>query len=51
LVQLEGAVYSVPSRWAGLDLVVRVGATIITVVGFHVVAYGGAVRIVGLDRR
>ena len=26
LVRLEGAVYSVPCRWAGLDLVVRIGA-------------------------
>src|SRR5688572_25343722 len=25
MVRLDGAVYSVPSRWAGLDLVVRVG--------------------------
>ena len=25
LVRLEGAVYSVPCRWAGLDLVARVG--------------------------
>ncbi len=33
LVRLEGALYSVPSRWAGLDLVVRVGATTVTVVG------------------
>ena len=33
LVRLEGAVYSVPSRWAGLDLVVRVGATTVTIVG------------------
>ncbi len=33
LVRLEGAVYSVPTRWAGLDLVVRVGATTVTVVG------------------
>jgi Mu transposase-like protein len=33
LVRLEGAVYSVPSRWAGLDLVVRIGATIVTIVG------------------
>jgi hypothetical protein len=33
LVRLEGAYYSVPSRWAGLDLVVRVGATTVTVVG------------------
>ena len=28
LVRLEGASYSVPTRWAGLDLVVRTGATI-----------------------
>ena len=33
LVRLEGAVYSVPSRWAGLDLVVHVGATTVTIVG------------------
>ena len=33
LVRLEGAVYSVPSRWAGLDLVVRTGATTVTIVG------------------
>lgn len=33
LVRLEGAVYSVPCRWAGLDLVARVGATRITIVG------------------
>jgi hypothetical protein len=33
LVRLEGAVYSVPSRWAGLDLVVRVGAVNVTIVG------------------
>jgi len=33
LVRLEGAVYSVPCRWAGLDLVARVGATTITIVG------------------
>jgi transposase len=33
LVRLEGAYYSVPSRWAGLDLVVRVGAATVTVVG------------------
>ena len=26
-------VYSVPSRWAGLDLVVRIGATTVTIVG------------------
>jgi transposase len=33
LVRLEGAVYSVPCRWAGLDLVARIGATTITIVG------------------
>src|SRR5207302_8514129 len=33
LVRLEGAVYSVLSRWAGLDLVVRIGATPDTIVG------------------
>jgi transposase len=33
MVRLEGAVYSVPSRWAGLDLVVRIGATTVTIVG------------------
>jgi transposase len=33
LVRLEGAFYSVPSRWAGLDLIVRIGATTVTIVG------------------
>jgi transposase len=33
LVRLEGAVYSVPCRWAGLDLVARTGATTVTIVG------------------
>jgi hypothetical protein len=33
LVRIEGAYYSVPCRWAGLDLVVRVGATTVTIVG------------------
>ena len=33
LVRLEGAVYSVPCRWAGLDLIARIGATTVTVVG------------------
>jgi hypothetical protein len=33
LVRVEGAWYSVPCRWAGLDLVVRVGATSVTIVG------------------
>lgn len=33
LVRLEGAWYSVPCRWAGIDLVARVGATTITLVG------------------
>jgi transposase len=33
LVRIEGATYSVPCRWAGLDLVARVGATTVTIVG------------------
>jgi len=33
LVRLEGVVYSVPCRWAGLDLIVHVGATTVTIVG------------------
>jgi transposase len=33
LVRLEGAYYSVPTRWAGLDLIVRTGATTVTIVG------------------
>jgi transposase len=33
LVRLEGAVYSVWTRWAGLDLVVRVGPITVTIVG------------------
>ena len=33
LVRLEGAVYSVPCRWAGLDLIARIGGTTITIVG------------------
>jgi transposase len=33
LVRLDGAYYSVPSGWAGLDLVVRVGAMTVTIVG------------------
>ena len=33
LVRLEGAVYSVWTRWAGLDLVVRTGASTVTIVG------------------
>jgi len=33
LVRLEGAVYSVWTRWAGLDLVVRIGASRVTIVG------------------
>jgi transposase len=33
LVRLEGAVSSVPCRWAGLDLVARIGATTVTIVG------------------
>jgi hypothetical protein len=33
LVRLAGAVYSVPCRWAGLDLIARIGATTVTIVG------------------
>ena len=33
LVRLKGAVYSVWTRWAGLDLVVRVGPSTVTIVG------------------
>jgi transposase len=33
LVRVEGAYYSVPSRWAGLDLIVRVGPTRVLIVG------------------
>jgi transposase len=33
LVRVAGAYYSVPSRWAGLDLIVRVGATSVLIVG------------------
>src|SRR4029077_10928297 len=33
LVRLEGAYYSVPCRWAGLDLIVRTGATTVTIIG------------------
>ena len=33
LVRLEGAVYSVWTRWVGLDLIVRTGATAVTLVG------------------
>ena len=33
LVRVEGGYYSVPCRWVGLDLVVRIGATDVTIVG------------------
>ena len=33
LIRLEGAWYSVWTQWAGLDLVVRVGASTVTIVG------------------
>jgi hypothetical protein len=33
LVRVEGAYYSVPSGWAGLDLIVRIGATTVTIIG------------------
>jgi hypothetical protein len=35
LMRLEGAVYSVPCRWAGLDLIARIGATSVTIVGHN----------------
>jgi hypothetical protein len=33
LVRVDGAVYSVPCRWAGLDLITRLGAALVTIVG------------------
>ncbi len=33
LIRLEGAVYSVWTRWAGLDLIVRIGPSTVTIVG------------------
>jgi hypothetical protein len=33
VIRSEGAAYSVPCRWSGLDLIVRVGATTVTIVG------------------
>jgi transposase len=33
LVRVDGAHYSVPCRWAGLDLLVHIGATTVTIVG------------------
>jgi transposase len=33
LVRLGGAVYSVPCRWAGLDLIAHIGPTTVTIVG------------------
>ena len=33
LVRLGGAVYSVPCRWASLDLIARIGPTTVTIVG------------------
>jgi hypothetical protein len=33
LARIEGAAYSVPSQWAGLDLIIRVGPTTVTIVG------------------
>ena len=33
LIRCEGAAHSVPCRWSGLDLVVRVGAITVTIVG------------------
>src|SRR5215210_4828372 len=46
LVRLEGAYYSVPTRWAGLDLVVRTGATTVTIVGRE--AHGFSIPACGL---
>ena len=33
LARIEGAVYSVPCRWAGLDLIARIGPTTVMLVG------------------
>jgi transposase len=33
LIRVEGAWYSTPCRWAGLDVVVRIGPTTVTIVG------------------
>ena len=33
LARVEGAMYSVPCRWAGLDLIVRIGPTTVTIIG------------------
>lgn len=33
LARVEGAYYSVPCRWAGLDLTTWIGATSVTLVG------------------
>jgi transposase len=33
IVRLGGVWYSVPSRWAGLDLIARVGPTTVTIIG------------------
>lgn len=33
VVRIEGAIYSVPSRWAGLDATAHVGHTLVTIVG------------------
>ena len=33
LIRLEGAVYSVWTRWAGLDLIVRIGPGTVTIIG------------------
>ena len=33
LARVAGAVYSVPCRWAGLDLIARIGPTTVTIVG------------------
>ena len=33
LIRLEGAVYSVWTRWVGLDLVIRIGPSTVTIIG------------------
>ena len=42
MVRLEGAAYSVWTRWAGLDLVIRIGASTVTIVGRNGAARTGS---------
>ena len=54
LVRLKGAVYSVWTRWAGLDLVVRVGPSPVTMVAATAPASstrGGSVWSTGVLRK